>query len=102
MDALWGNLAQLRQSLANSQMHLLAESLLDGRSPATLFYEYQRHRSSRDKAAYAQLHTLLTKLYQATPRDPLPWQAVTGDNEYSYQTALWDMAELYDFVPEES
>lgn len=99
LQTMWENLRQLKQAgFANSQVHLLAESLLDGRAPATLFYEYQRHRSGRDKAAYGRLHQLLLDLYGADDRNPLPWQSVV-DADYSYQTALWDIAELYEFIP---
>lgn len=95
---IWESLGKLRQAnFANSQLHLLARSLLDGRSPATLFYEYQRSRNSRDRRAYAQLQVLFTSLYGEDEHDPLPWQAVS-EADYSYRTALWDIAELYDFV----
>jgi hypothetical protein len=100
VETLWEQLGELKgKRFANSQMHLLAEALLDGRSPATLFYEYQRQRSRHDRDAYERLHQLLTDLYDAGARDPLPWQVVSGDEEYSFQTALWDLAELYDFAP---
>lgn len=97
LSTLWQDLRRLKTGgkLANSQMHLLAQSLLDGRAPSTLYFEYQQKRY---KAAYSDLRKLLENL-QTTGKDhPLPWEKISGQ-DFSYQTALWDLAELYDFVP---
>jgi hypothetical protein len=94
-DALWAGLKDLRGAgFPTSQMHQLAQSLLDGRRAATLFYEYQRRRESEK---YGPLHELLTALQPSGDDHPLPWQRV-DEETVSYQTALWDLAELYDFV----
>jgi hypothetical protein len=95
MDALWQQLRLIRQDgFATSQMHLLAASLLDGRQTSTLYFQYQRARHGQ---AYDRLEKLLKELQEHTVRDPLPWQTVS-DRDYSHQTALWDVAELYDFA----
>lgn len=83
---------------ATSQMNLLAESLLRGRREATLFYLYQRARhKDQEKMAYGALEKLLGELQKPTAHDPLPWQAL-DDPDFSHQTALWDIAELYELV----
>lgn len=97
MQTLWRGLKQLKAAgLATSQMHQLADSLLDGRATATLFFQYQK---ARDRSgAYAILENLLGEVQRTTAEDPLPWQAVTA-RQHAFQTALWDLAELYDFIP---
>lgn len=98
LEILWRDLSQLKASkkFANSQMHLLAQSLLDGRSSSTLFFAYQQ---KRDKdGAYDTLRALLSSLQTTGDDHPFPWEKITGDDA-SYQTALWDIAELYDFIP---
>ena len=99
MDKLWNGLIALRSSrFATSQMNQLAESLFTGRRESTLFFRYQH---SRDRStAYTQLEKLLGELQPTTATDPVPWQRVSGGKlDYDFQTALWDLAELYDFVP---
>lgn len=99
MDQLWQGLKSLKaHNFASSQMQLLAKSLLDGRRQSTLFYQYQHQRHKREKQAYDALETLLLSLYGDSARDPLPWRVVQGE-KYGYQTALWDIAELFDFAP---
>lgn len=98
LEILWHDLSQLKASkkFATSQMHLLAQSLLDGRASSTLFFAYQQ---KRDKAgAYDNLQALLTSLQTTGDEHPLPWEKIS-DDDASYQTALWDIAELYDFIP---
>jgi hypothetical protein len=100
--ALWRELTALKQvNLPTSQMNLLAESLLDGRASSTLFYQYQRqrHGGNNPSSPYYQLEQLLKQFQRAEDVDPLPWQATANNPDYSHQTALWDVAELYDFVP---
>jgi hypothetical protein len=82
-------------------MTLLSKALLQGRREATLFYHYQYQREQRvkrDESAYGILEKVLTTLQNTDSRDPLPWQAVAGE-AYSHETVLWDIAELYDFIP---
>ncbi|MCB8983456.1 MAG: type III-B CRISPR-associated protein Cas10/Cmr2 [Ardenticatenaceae bacterium] len=107
---LWqGLLALEKDRFPTSQMHLLAESLLDGRASATLFYEYQKQRhqsrAARESGPYATMQQLLTDL-PSNPSDgrpdasnPLPWYRARPDDSFLYTTSLWDIAELYDFVP---
>lgn len=107
---LWqGLLALEKDRFPTSQMHLLAESLLDGRASATLFYEYQKQRhqsrAARASGPYATMQQLLTDLPGNPPdgqpgvSDPLPWHRAQPDDSFLYATSLWDIAELYDFVP---
>ncbi len=108
-QTLWDGLTRLKaDGFAASQMHLLAASLLEGKAAATLFYEYQSHRAKKEKKAYAALQKLLLALQRpeavpppATPApdDPLPWRKAAREADFSHDTALWDIAELYDFVP---
>ena len=99
IEQLWEGLKILKTNkFASSQMQLLAKSLLDGRRQSTLFYHYQHQRHQGDKKAYEALEALLLSLYGDSARDPLPWRVVEGE-EYSFQTALWDIAELFDFAP---
>lgn len=101
LKLLWQGLQTVQDAgLAASQVHLLAEALLDGRSASTLFYQYQRQRHGQQdrQSAHDRLESTLASLQQTRPEDPLPWQKVFGQ-DYGYQTALWDLAELYDFVP---
>lgn len=96
-ERLWQGLSELRkEKFPTSQMNLLASVLFEGRRQSTLFYQYQHERQ---KKAYEILEKLLVDLQGATSRDPLPWAAITGE-AYSHQTVLWDIAELYDFVPQ--
>lgn len=98
---LWQELKALKRvSFASSQMAMLGESLLDGRQASTLFFHYQKERPTH-REAYLHLQELLEKLHSASARDPLPWQETPGE-EVSHRTALWDVAELYDFVPSEN
>lgn len=98
---LWASLEQLRTrsgGFSNSQMHLLAESLLRGRMQSTLFYEYQR---ARNKDGYKHLDDALRIAQGEGMEHPTPWIDVKRQTAYRYthRTALWDIAELYDFVP---
>lgn len=97
MSQLWGGLQKLKaDKFVTSQLHLLADSLLEGRAASTLFYQYQMRR---DRNGYYQtMSQLLNQLQGSSTQNPLPWQMVQ-DPEYSHQTAAWDVAELYDFVP---
>lgn len=97
VDLLWNGLDKLRkQGFPSSQMTLLSRALTQGRREATLFYHYQFQRGKREE--FDILENVLTTLQKTDSRDPLPWQAVTGE-KYSHETVLWDIAELYDFIP---
>jgi len=98
LDALWKKLQALRAHtppFPTSQMHLLAESLLRGRHESSLFYEYQRARDT--KKHFDLLDAALAVAQEVGEKHPIPWQKL-DDDRYSHQTALWDIAELYDFV----
>ena len=98
LAALWEKLQALRARtppFPTSQMHLLAESLLRGRHESSLFYEYQRARDT--KGHFDLLDAALAVAQKVDENHPIPWQKL-DDDRYSYQTALWDIAELYDFV----
>lgn len=99
---LWENLCRLRAQkggFPNSQMHLLAESLLRGRMESTLFYEYQRARDRDDR--FVHLDDALRTAQAQGVTHPTPWVDVKQEtaHRYMHRTALWDIAELYDFVP---
>ena len=100
LGTLWREVGALREKarFPNSQMNQLAESLLQGRRESTLFYLYQR---ARDKRGYfAHIDRLLLEVQGSEARDPIPWVDLSGtDTRYSFQTVLWDVAELYGFVP---
>lgn len=95
---LWAKLEALRvhtPPFPTSQMHLLAEKLLEGRHESSLFYEYQR---ARDTAGhFDRLDEALRVAQSGGVSDPIPWVKLV-DDRYSHRTALWDIAELYDFV----
>ncbi|MEM7344672.1 MAG: hypothetical protein AAF485_10540 [Chloroflexota bacterium] len=100
---LWDKLIHLRRAgFSNSQMHALAEALLQGRSESSLFYLYQEARDRKGlqkhlSEAIMLAHGLTAETAQG---HPLPWfKLPTKLGEDSYQTALWDLAELYDFIP---
>jgi CRISPR-associated protein Cmr2 len=96
LSELWGALQTLhREGFPTSQMHQLAEALLRGRSESTLFYEYQRARDHR--GYFDHLDEALVIAQRHSTRDPTPWEDLK-DERYDYQTALWDIAELYEFV----
>lgn len=95
---LWEELTQLGQQgrFAKSQMHQLVESLLRGRHESTLFYLYQR---ARLPSPYQYLDKALFKVQGGDPHNPTPWiQRSDATGAVFYQSALWDFAELYDFV----
>lgn len=98
LQELWRKLETLRgpeQPFPTSQMHQLAESLLLGRHQSTLFYEYQR---ARDTGAYFErLDSALKIAQRSTVEDPTPWEKI-DDERYSHRSALWDIAELCEFV----
>jgi len=98
MAELWQGLGDLKKiGFANSQMHQLSQVLLEGRAEATLYYAYQTARDEK-KGHYQLLTQLLQKLQATGETHPLPWEQV--NNAYhGYQTALWDIAELYPFHP---
>jgi GGDEF domain-containing protein len=101
IDILWAGLDKLRkQGFPSSQMALLSRALMQGRRESTLFYQYQYQRGKRDKNRdeYGTLEDVLMALQKTDNRDPLPWQTVEGE-KYSHKTVLWDIAELYDFIP---
>ena len=98
---LWHSLLLLRTregGFPNSQMNLLAESLLRGRMQSTLFYEYQRARDRKGNFQY--LDNALEIVQARSMEHPTPWVDVKQRTAYRYthSTALWDIAELYDFV----
>ena len=103
LTALWKDLQQLRAhkgGFPNSQMHLVAEALLRGRMQSTLFYEYQRARD-RD-GHFEHLDAALRTAQAQGVEHPTPWVDVKRLTAYQYthRTALWDIAELYDFLAE--
>jgi len=98
LSKLWKKLQALRAHtppFPPGQMHLLAESLLQGRRESSLFYEYQRARDT--EGHFQRLDAALALVQGCREIDPIPWQKLCNDR-YSHQTALWDIAELYDFV----
>jgi hypothetical protein len=97
LDSLWSALLELRRyAFPTSQMHQLAEALLLGRHESSLFYEYQRARDTEDH--FKRLDDALAVVQGNRETDPIPWQKLR-DDLYSHQTALWDIAEMYEFVP---
>lgn len=101
LAALWAGMQRMKRAgFATSQLNQLADALLRGRREATLFYEYQRHRS-RDDQGYQALATTLTVGQTPGNADPQPWTAVASAT-YSHRTTLWDIGELYKFVPLDS
>jgi hypothetical protein len=99
LKELWHKLETLRDPespFPTSQMHQLAESLLLGRHQSTLFYEYQRARDTDDEY-FKHLDDALRTVQKDRARDPKPWEDLKHD-QYSHRTALWDIAELYEFV----
>ena len=98
LGALWRELTRLHDGgFPNSQMAQLAESLLRGRHESTLFYLYQRARDS--KGHFVHLDGVLRAVQGGSVQNPTPWTRWPGaDHRYSFQTALWDIAELYGFV----
>jgi len=100
LKVLWCELEALRKDgkFPPSQMNQLAESLLQGRHESTLFYLYQR---ARDKKGYfAYMDRTLVAVQGSDARNPTPWVSWSGtDHRYSFRTVVWDIAELYDFVP---
>lgn len=99
MIALWEGVTALRASkFPNSQMNTISQALLDGRSTATLAYLYQKKRGK--PAQWTILDDLIKSVqaFDAT-HDPMPWKALRPGDEHAYWTTLWDIAELFDFVP---
>ncbi|HUX76063.1 MAG TPA: hypothetical protein VMY40_05410 [Anaerolineae bacterium] len=102
LHELWQELEVLRghdSPFPTSQMHRLAEALLLGRHQSTLFYEYQRARD--DKGHFVRLDAALGVAQCVEVEYPTPWEKPEDDDQYSHQTALWDIAELYEFVSRE-
>lgn len=102
LQELWCKLVTLRgpkPPFPTSQMHQLAESLLLGRHQSTLFYEYQRTRD-RGNEYFDRLDDALRAVQGDRVRDPKPWRDLKHD-QYSHRTALWDIAEMYEFVSRE-
>ncbi|MEJ5312383.1 MAG: hypothetical protein WHX52_21675 [Anaerolineae bacterium] len=96
LAVLWERLRALRtHGFPPSQMHLLAESLLRGRRESSLFYLYQQARDT--DGHLERLGAALDVVQSSHKCDPIPWQKLQ-DERYSHRTALWDIAELYDFV----
>ncbi len=94
LNDLWETLQDHPKRLPRTQMHQIAEALLHGRHESTLFYLYQRARAPQ---SYDFLDRALVAVQGGDVHNPTPWVRST-DRRYSYQTALWDIAELYDFV----
>ena len=95
---LWLELEILcEEGFSDSQMAQLAESLLRGRRESTLFYLYQHARDS--KGHFEHLDDVLRVVQGGNVQNPTPWTRWPGaDHRYSFQTALWDIAEVYSFV----
>jgi CRISPR-associated protein Cmr2 len=95
---LWEALVDLqRTGFANTQMENLANALFKGRQESTLYYLYQQARDKQGQ--YAQLNVALATVQEMDLQDPTPWVKWTGPGyDYSHQTALRDIAELYRFV----
>jgi CRISPR-associated protein Cmr2 len=100
MAALWEGLQDLAGTrFPRSQMHRLGENLLTGRRPSTLFYAYQKARGET-RLAYQALDELIRAVRQLDDTaDPEPWFKLPGNPCFTFATALWDIVELYDFVP---
>jgi hypothetical protein len=99
LQDLWDKLTALRAHsppFPTSQMHQVAEALLLGRAESTLFYEYQRVRDT--EGHFERLEAVRAVVHGGRVIDPTPWQKL-DDERYSHQTALWDIAEMYEFVP---
>ena len=101
VEDLMGDLKDLRENaFPTSQLHLLTSTLQKGRYSATLFYQYQIARLQKANEEQAQILIDLGQRWSpAHSVDPTPW-ARTHTRGAKYQTALPDLAELYDFVPE--
>jgi hypothetical protein len=106
LASLWQGLAVLRRNqFPKSQLQQLAESLLTGRYESTLFYQYQAARDRQ--GAMDALTKILENVYEPQSQTEqssasitgVPWYPVEHYHpHFSYQTALWDVAELYNFV----
>jgi hypothetical protein len=95
---MWQQLQAMRAHsppFPTSQMHQIAEALLRGRHESTLFYEYQRARDTHGH--FERLDDALRTVQGDRTRDPKPWRNLKHDR-YSHQTALWDIAEMYEFI----
>ena len=101
LEALLGDLKALQElAFPTSQLHLLASTLQKGRHAATLFYQYQIARLQKADEKQAQILIDLGRRWSpAHSVDPIPWSR-THTRGVKYQTALLDLAELYDFVPD--
>lgn len=82
-----------------SQLHALADALLDGREASSLFYIYQQARAKAERRRILQD---IPQTWGLDPNlDPVPWRHVTGNGKRGgYRSFLRDLVELYDFVPE--
>lgn len=102
IQALWEAMQNLvANRFPRSQMHRLGEALLTGRRPSTLFYAYQKARRETSEP-YRVLDGVIRTAWPLNDvTDPEPWFKLLGDPCYAYGTALWDIAELYDFVSKE-
>jgi CRISPR-associated protein Cmr2 len=97
--AMWEALKALKhKGFPNSQLHALAENLPVGRGPSTLFYLYQSVRLQ--KIGFDNLHqTLQAAARRMATAHPAPWFYPSQSNaEWDFETPLWDVADLYDFV----
>lgn len=101
LEALLGDLEALQATaFPTSQLHPLAEALQKGRHAATLFYQYQIARLQKTNEEQAQILINLGRRWSPNHSiDPIPWTR-THTRGVKYQTALLDLAKLYDFVPE--
>lgn len=101
LEALLGDLKALQElTFPTSQLHLLASTLQKGRHAATLFYQYQIARLQKVNEEQAQILINLGRRWSpAHSVDPIPWSR-THTRGAKYQTALLDLVELYDFVPD--
>lgn len=103
LEDLLNDLKALQASgFPTSQLRLLASTLQKGRYAATLFYQYQITRLAKANDEQAQILTNFGQRWSpAHSVDPVPWSR-THTRGAKYQTALADLAELYDFVPEQN
>jgi len=79
-----------------SQLQGLASALERGRRWSTLYYLYQRARLRKYRSAFNALECIIS----TTTRDPVPWHRLPPGPDARFNTALRDVAELYDFVAE--
>jgi CRISPR-associated protein Cmr2 len=89
--------AMQQVTFPTSQLHQLVAALEQGRWRSTIFYLNQR---SRLQDAHRQALELVETILTRPDGEVAPWYEIEVDGPYAYRTALRDVAELYDFVPE--